>query len=98
MQVPFAKPFLTGTEGDAVARVISTGWVSQGPQVQAFEAAFAERVGAVDAIATTSCTTALHLALHVVGVGPGDEVIVPSLSFIATANAVRHCGAKPVFA
>jgi perosamine synthetase len=98
MQVPFARPYLTGNEGEAVARVISTGWVSQGPQVQAFEAAFAERVGAADAVATTNCTTALHLALVVSGVCPGDEVIVPSLSFIATANSVLHCGARPVFA
>lgn len=98
MQVPFARPYLTGKEGEAVSKVIASGWVSQGPQVQAFEAAFAKRVGAADAVATTSCTTALHLALHGLGVGPGDEVIVPSLSFIATANAVWMCGAKPVFA
>jgi perosamine synthetase len=98
MQVPFAKPHLTGTEGDVVAEVIASGWVSQGPKVAAFEAAFAERVGAGDAIATTSCTTALQLALYVCGVGPGDEVIVPSLSFIATANSVWQCGATPVFA
>jgi perosamine synthetase len=98
MPIAFARPYLTGNEGEAVARVIASGWVSQGPQVQAFEAAFARRVGAADAIATTSCTTALQLALHVSGVGPGDEVILPSLSFIATANAVRHCGAQPVFA
>ena len=98
MQVPFARPYLTGKEGEAVAKVIESGWVSQGPQVQAFEAAFADRVGAADAVATTSCTTALHLALYGLGVGPGDEVIVPSLSFIATANAVWMCGAKPVFA
>jgi perosamine synthetase len=98
MQVPFARPYLTGNEGDAVAKVIASGWVSQGPQVQAFEAAFAKRVGATDAVATTSCTTALQLALHVSGVAPGDEVIVPSLSFIATANAVRQCGAEPIFA
>jgi perosamine synthetase len=97
-QVPFARPYLTGEEGEAVARVIATGWVSQGPQVQAFEAAFAERLGAAGAVATTSCTTALQLALHGAGVGPGDEVIVPSLSFIATANSVLHCGARPVFA
>jgi dTDP-4-amino-4,6-dideoxygalactose transaminase len=97
-QVPFARPYLTGEEGGAVARVIATGWVSQGPQVQAFEEAFASRVGAAAAVATTSCTTALQLALHGAGVGPGDEVIVPSLSFIATANAVLHCGARPVFA
>jgi perosamine synthetase len=98
MEVQFARPYLTGNEGAAVAEVIATGWVSQGPKVRAFEQAFAERVGAADAIATTSCTTALHLALHGAGVGPGDEVIVPSLSFIATANAVLHCGATPVFA
>jgi dTDP-4-amino-4,6-dideoxygalactose transaminase len=66
--------------------------------VREFEARFAERVGAADAVAVTSCTTALQLALHVTGVGPGDEVIVPSLSFIATANAVWQCGATPVFA
>ena len=98
MQVPFARPYLTGNEGEAVAKVIESGWVSQGPKVQAFEAAFAQRVGAADAVATTSCTTALHLALHGLGVRPGDEVIVPSLSFIATANSVWMCGARPVFA
>jgi perosamine synthetase len=96
--IAFARPYLTGNEGEAVAKVIASGWVSQGPQVHAFEAAFASRVGAADAVATTSCTTALQLALHVSGIGPGDDVIVPSLSFIATANAVRHCGARPVFA
>jgi perosamine synthetase len=98
MQVPFARPYFTGREGAAVAEVIASGWVSQGPRVQAFEAAFAERVGAPAAVATTSCTTALQLALYVAGVRPGDEVIVPSLSFIATANAVWHNGATPVFA
>jgi perosamine synthetase len=98
MQVPFAKPHLTGREGALVAEVIASGWVSQGPKVRAFEEAFAARVGAAEAVATTSCTTALQLALHVMGVGPGDEVIVPSLSFIATANSVWQCGATPVFA
>ncbi len=98
MQIPFAKPHLTGAEGALVAEVIASGWVSQGPKVREFEAAFAERVGAAEAVATTSCTTALQLSLHVMGVGPGDEVIVPSLSFIATANSVWHCGATPVFA
>ena len=78
--------------------MIASGWVSQGPEVEAFETAFASRVGAAEAVATTSCTTALQLALQVSGVGPGDEVIVPSLSFIATANAVWQCGARPVFA
>jgi perosamine synthetase len=98
MEVAFARPYLTGEEGAAVADVIASGWLSQGPQVREFEQAFAERVGAPEAVATTSCTTALHLALHAIGIGPGDEVIVPSLSFIATANAVWECGAKPVFA
>jgi len=98
MQIPFAKPHLTGREGALVAEVIASGWVSQGPKVRAFEEAFAARVGAAQAVATTSCTTALQLALHVMGVGPGDEVIVPSLSFIATANSVWQCGATPVFA
>lgn len=97
-QIPITRPHLTGAEGAAVAQAIASGWVSQGPRVREFEEAFAARVGAVDAIATTSCTTALALALHVAGVGPGDEVVVPSLSFIATANAVWHCGATPVFA
>jgi perosamine synthetase len=98
MEVPFARPYFRGDEGQRVAEVIGTGWVSQGPRVREFEAAFAERVGAAHAVATTNCTTALHLALHGLGVGPGDEVIVPSLSFIATANAVWECGARPVFA
>jgi dTDP-4-amino-4,6-dideoxygalactose transaminase len=97
-QVPFARPSLAGGEAEAVAAVIASGWVSQGPRVQEFEAAFAARVGAADAVATTSCTTALQLALYVSGVRPGVEVIVPSLSFIATANAVWQCGAQPVFA
>jgi dTDP-4-amino-4,6-dideoxygalactose transaminase len=98
MQVPFSKPYLRGDEGAAVAEVIATGWVSQGPRVREFEAAFAERVGAPDAVATTNCTTALQLALYVHGIGPGDEVIVPSMSFIATANSVWQNGATPVFA
>ncbi len=98
MDVPFARPSLSGDEGQAVAEVIASGWVSQGPRVQAFETAFAARMGAAAAVATTSCTTALQLALYVSGVGPGDEVIVPSLSFIATANTVWQCGATPVFA
>ena len=98
MQVPFAKPQFHGGEAEALAAVIESGWVSQGPRVQAFEAAFAVAVGAAEAVATTNCTTALQLALYAAGVRPGDEVIVPSLSFVATANAVWQCGATPVFA
>lgn len=97
-EIPITRPHLAGGEQAAVAEVIASGWISQGPRVRAFEEAFAARVGAADAVATTSCTTALALALHVSGVGPGDEVIVPSLSFIATANSVWHCGARPIFA
>ncbi len=98
MEVPFARPYLTGAESEAVAEVIASGWLSQGPRVRAFEEAFAARVGAADAVATTSCTTALHLALYASGIGQGDEVIIPSLSFVATANSVWQCGATPVFA
>ena len=98
MEVPFTRPFFKGNEGAVVAEAIASGWVSQGPRVRAFEEAFAAHVGAPDAVATSNCTTALQLALYVSGVGPGDEVIVPSLSFIATANAVWQNGATPVFA
>jgi dTDP-4-amino-4,6-dideoxygalactose transaminase len=98
MEVPFAKPYLRGDEGQRVAEVISTGWVSQGPRVREFEAEFARAVGANDAVATSNCTTALQLALYVEGVGYGDEVIVPSMSFIASANSAWQNGATPVFA
>jgi len=97
-EIPFAKPEFDEAEARAVADVLKTGWVSQGPVVARFEAMFAERVGARHAVATSSCTTALHLGLLVAGVGPGDEVICPSYSFVATANAALYAGATPVFA
>ena len=96
--IPVMKPWLGPEEAAAAAEAVSSGWVAQGPRVAAFEKAFAERVGAVEAVALSSCTTSLHLSLVVLGVGPGDEVVVPSLSFIATANAARYVGATPVFA
>lgn len=97
MGVPVAKPFIGEEEVKAVAEVLRSRWVTQGPQVAAFEREFAECVGAKYACAVSSCTTALHLALRAVGVQPGDEVITVSHSFIATANSIRYCGAIPVF-
>ena len=96
-QVPVARPLLGGEEAEAAADVIRGGWVTQGPQVAAFEREFRDVVGAAHACAVSSGTTALHLALKAVGVGTGDEVITVSHSFIATANVVRYCGAVPVF-
>ncbi|UGQ15398.1 DegT/DnrJ/EryC1/StrS family aminotransferase [Yinghuangia sp. ASG 101] len=92
------RPWFGPEEAEAAAEAVRSGWVAQGPRVAAFEEAFAGWIGAADAVAVSSCTAALHLALTVAGVGPGDEVVVPSLSFIATANAVRYVGASPVFA
>jgi dTDP-4-amino-4,6-dideoxygalactose transaminase len=96
-QIPVAKPFLDEQEAEATRRVIMSGWVTQGPEVAAFESEFAAFVGAPHACAVSNCTTALHLALMAVGIGPGDEVVTVSHSFIATANAIRYCGGVPVF-
>jgi dTDP-4-amino-4,6-dideoxygalactose transaminase len=92
------RPWLGEEEAAAAAAAIASGWVAQGPRVAEFEEAFAAMTGAAHAVAVSSCTTALHLALVAGGIGAGDEVIVPSLSFIATTNAVRYVGARPAFA
>ncbi len=97
-RIPVMIPWLGEEEAKAASDAVLSGWVAQGPRVAAFERAFAERVGAEHGIAVSSCTTALHLSLVALGLGPGDEVVVPSLSFIATANAVRYVGAEPVVA
>ena len=96
--IPIMRPWLGVEEQLAVADALASGWIAQGPRVAAFEASVCAALDAAHAVATTSCTTALHLALHALGVGRGDEVVVPSLSFIATANAPRYVGARPVFA
>jgi dTDP-4-amino-4,6-dideoxygalactose transaminase len=96
--IPIMRPWLGTEEAVAVADVLASGWVAQGPKVAAFEAAVCEALGAKHGVATSSCTTALHMALHALEVGHGDEVVVPSLSFIATTNAARYVGARPVFA
>src|SRR4249920_3597183 len=96
--IPIAKPYLTKKEAKAAYDTILTGWITQGPRVAEFEQKFAAYTGAKFAVAVSNCTTALHLAMIVAGVGPDDEVICPSLSYIATANAIKYTGAKPVFA
>jgi dTDP-4-amino-4,6-dideoxygalactose transaminase len=96
--IPVMRPWLGPEEAAAAAETIASGWVAQGPKVAAFEQAVCGQVGTDHGVALSSCTAALHLAMVVLGLGPGDEVVVPSLSFIATANAVRYVGATPVFA
>ncbi len=96
--IPITKPWVGEEEVQRLREVIESGWLTQGPRVAEFERIVADYVGAAHAVACSSCTTGLHMALLTLGVGPGDEVIVPSLSFIATTNAVRHAGARPVFA
>ncbi len=92
-----SKPDTGEEEWRALREPIESGWLTQGPKVAAFEKAFAARHGVQHALATTSCTTALHVILAAMGIGPGDEVIVPAFTWVATANVVLYCGATPVF-
>src|ERR1700692_84415 len=93
-----SEPSLGADEAAALSDVISSNWITMGGRVASFERAFAEAHGVDDAVAVNSCTAGLHLALTALGIGSGDEVIVPSLSFVATANCVVYTGARPVFA
>tara|TARA_Y100000589_G_scaffold45501_2_gene38256 strand:- start:8932 stop:10059 length:1128 start_codon:yes stop_codon:yes gene_type:complete len=97
-KVPIAVPYLGKEEAEAASEVILSGWVTQGTKVAEFEKVFADYVGSNYAVALSSCTTALHLSMIVAGVNEGDEVICPSMSYIATTNCIKYVGAKPVFA
>jgi dTDP-4-amino-4,6-dideoxygalactose transaminase len=96
-RIPIARTWVDEREAAAACRPLEAGWLTQGPEVAAFEREFAAHVGAAHACAVSNCTAALHLALLVAGVCPGDEVVTVSHSFIATANSIRYCGAIPVF-
>lgn len=95
--IAISLPSTGEEEWNAVREPLMTGWLTQGPKVAAFEKAFAERHQVKHALATTSCTTGLHLILAAMGIGPGDEVLVPAFTWVATANVVLYCGATPVF-
>ncbi|MGE0448383.1 MAG: DegT/DnrJ/EryC1/StrS family aminotransferase [Vicinamibacterales bacterium] len=94
--LPFHRPSIGDEEVQAVAETLRSGWLTSGPKVQEFENAFAEAIGARHAVALSSATAALHLSLEAIGIGPGDEVLVPAMTFTATAEVVVHLGAKPV--
>ncbi len=95
--LPYCRPDITHDEIDAVVDAMSNGWLTSGPRVREFETAFAQASGVTHAVAVNSCTAALHLALLAVGVGPGDEVVTPSLTFVAGAQCAIEIGATPVF-
>lgn len=97
MKIPLARPYFDKREEKAVVQVLRSGWVTQGPKVEELEKLICKYTLSKYAVATTSGTSALFLSLHILGIGKGDEVIVPSLSFIATTNVIAHAGAKPVF-
>jgi len=97
LNVPITRPLFGPEEAAAIALPLETGWIVQGPQVAEFERLFCELSGSPHSLATTSCTTALHLALAVLGVGAGDEVVVPAFTYVASANVVEQSGARTVF-
>ena len=96
--IPFARPSIGEGEASEVLATLASGWLTTGPRVHQFERDFAAWIEAPHAIAVNSCTAALHLSLLAAGIGPGDEVITTPLTFCATANAIIHTGARPVFA
>jgi perosamine synthetase len=97
MKIPITKPLFGEEELEAVQRPLETGWVVQGPYVEEFEGKFSVFSGAKHSVATSSCTTALHIAVAALGLSPGDEVLVPAFTWVSTANVVEYMGAKPVF-
>ena len=96
-KIPITKPLFGDEELEAVQRPLESGWVVQGPYVEEFEAKFSHFTGAKHSVATSSCTTALHIAVAALGLSPGDEVLVPAFTWVSTANVVEYMGAKPVF-
>ncbi len=95
--LPITRPVLGERERELLLKPLATGWLVQGPYVAAFEQAFCTFTGLPHALAVSSCTAALHLILHALGIGPGDEVIIPSFTYVVHPNAVRYTGARPVF-
>jgi len=97
MKVPIARATFDESEESCLLETLRSGWIVQGSRVASFEKIFSQRVDSPHAIAVSNCTSALHLSLVALGIGPGDEVVIPSFTFVATANAVEHAGARPVF-
>ena len=94
--IPLTDVVISEEDVEAVLDCLRSGWLTSGPRTQAFEAALSEHLGGGHAVAVSSGTAALHLACRAIGLGPGDEAIVPAVTFVATAHAVRYCGAEPV--
>lgn len=97
MKIPFLKPTISPSDIQVVSRVLRSGWLYLGPEHKIFEKNFARYLDVKDAVATNSCFSSLHLSLLLAGIKPGDEVITTPLSYVATSNAIIHCGARPVF-